>query len=367
MAKHLPGKISKLISDFLTIVDLTELIQHEMEKRMVARHGLIKLDAILKLTPRHKNELKGLLPNGAVAVKKLEAILAQLRKDYDGSGLATGRDAMSAHALNLDLQRIVDTWSFMNMTTFGVLASDLSDLDQEFSLLDQNYPKARSFRLEKEWQDDWATDALLGPPTRPRMAIIYGGLATAGIVSAIPGGTLVQDATIRVSGLMTFIHQLDRLIAPLPLNCEARRILSEIYLIDFCAMWEALFTSGVKNEHGIPVPSMLEQWRADAWNGITELETLEQNPHPEFQIWRKEIRDRIAAHLDPDIDIWMIDMSRWPMKFEDLRNEAYRVINAIVSAARDEIRARVFFMPPTSMGDDVIGLAAQEGRHWDES
>lgn len=44
MAKHLPGKVARLISDFLTIGELTKLIEHEMEKRIVARHGLVKLE-----------------------------------------------------------------------------------------------------------------------------------------------------------------------------------------------------------------------------------------------------------------------------------------------------------------------------------
>ncbi|GEM_PF-3445696 len=368
MTKHLPGKTSRLIGDFLTIVELTEFIDHEMEKRIVARHGLIKIDAILKIAPRFKNELKRQIPNGPVVVRRLDELLSRLRKDYEGSGLEIGRDAMSAHALHLDLRRIVDTWSFMNKTVFRVLADDLREIDAELSQLDTNYPKAVTPLLDDAWKVAWASESLLGPPSRPRMAIIYGGLATAGISTAVPGGAPAQDATIRVGGLMTFINQIDRLVAAVGMiNGTVTRLLAELLLIDYCALWEALFTSGVANEHGTPQPSLLEHWRTNRWGGVSELEALEQAPHPDLQQWREQVRNRVAAHMDPDIDIWQADLANWPMTYADLQSEAYRVLNAVHVASRNEIRARAFFMPPISVGDDVIGLAAQEGRHWDET
>lgn len=368
MAKHLLGKTSRLIGDFLTIVELTDFIDHEMEKRIVARHGLVKIDAILKIVPRLKNEIKHQLPNGSVAVEQLELLLSRLRNDYEASGLEVGRDAMSAHALHLDLRRIVDTWSFMNKTVFGVLASDLREIDAELSQLDTNYPRAATPLLDQSWKAAWLSEGLLGSPSHPRMAIIYGGLGTAGIVSAVPGGAPDQDATIRVGGLMTFIHQIDRLIFPVGTgNGTVTRILSELMLIDYCALWEALFTSGVANQHGPPEASLLEHWRTNGWGGVTELEALEQSPHPDLQKWRTQVRNRVAAHVDPDMDIWDADMANWPMSYLELQSESYRVLNAIHAASRKEIRARVFFMPPSFMSDDVIGLTAQKGKHWDET
>ena len=368
MAKHLSGKTSRLISDFLTIVELTDFIEHEMEKRIVARHGLVKIDAILKIAPRLKNEVKSRIPNGTVAVRQLESLLSRLRNDYEGSGLEIGRDAMSAHALHLDLQRIVDTWSFMNKTVFAVLADDLREIDRELAQLDPNYPQAVTPLLDKSWKAAWSSENLLGSPSRPRMAIIYGGLATAGISTAVPGGAPAQDATIRVGGLMTFINQIDRLVTPVGTgNGTVNRLFAEMLLIDFCALWEALFTSGVANEHGTQEPSLLEHWRTNGWGGVTELEALEQSPHPDLHQWREKVRNRVAAHMDPDIDIWQADLANWPMTYAMLQSEAYRVLNAIHAASRNEIRARAFFIPPISMSDDVIGLAAQEGRHWDET
>ena len=363
MAKHLSGKASRLISDFLTVDALTTLIPHEMEKRIVARHGLIKLDAILNIAPRFKNELRSKL--GAAAVVPLEKLIARLRRDYEGSNLEVGRDAMSAHALHLDLQRVVDTWTILNETIFSILAEDLRNIDLEISRLDANYSKALVWALDAELPTMWSDEELLGNPSHVRFAVLYGSIATAGIAAPMAGGVRVQDATIRVGGLMTFIHQLDRLLRPLEPGSDAERLIAEMIVIDFLALWEALFTSSVRNEHGDVDPSLLDQWRAEGWAGISELETLEKTAHPNLNLLRTQVRNRTAAHLDPDIEIWLGDVQHWPMSVHELIREAYRVMNAIWAAAKQEIRAKVFFIPPRRLGgDEVIGLSAQEGRHW---
>jgi hypothetical protein len=140
----------------------------------------------------------------------------------------------------------------------------------------------------------------------------------------------------------------------------------KIMLVDYCSLWDALFRTGLRNDHGDAEPSLLEQWRADGWEGVEQLATLFRNSHPDLQIWRDNVRNKVAAHVDPDINIWEADLQHWPMTRTQLVDEVYRVLNAINSAARDEIRARVFFMPPQHL-QGTSGLAAQEGRHWDES
>jgi hypothetical protein len=365
MAIHLPGKTARLISDFLTIDALAALIPHEMEKRIVARHGLIKLDALLSIAPRYKNELRARL--GATAVAPLNEQIARLRNDYVDSSLNIGRDAMSAHSLHLDLRRVVDTWTVLNQTVFSVIASDLREINTEIIRLDANYPQAQVGSLDAALPVAWSEDELLGDPRHVRFAVIYGSLATAGIIAPVAGGAPVQDATIRVGGLMTFINQLDRLRRPLIVGSNAERLIVEMIVIDFLALWEALFSSTLRNEHGNPDRSLLDQWRSDGWLGVTRLEALEQAPHPDLQLWRTQVRDRTAAHIDPDIDIWLGDIANWPMTADALVTEAYRVMNAVHRAASMEIRAKPFFMPPCRVGgDEVIGLGGQAGRRWHE-
>lgn len=219
MAKHLPGKVARLLSDFFTIGELIRLIEHEMEKRIVARHALVKLDALLNLGGRLKNEFRGAFPaNRRKEVENLEGLLARLRTDLSDSHLEVGRDALIAHSLQLDLQRLVCTWMFMGETTFGVLASDLRKIDAEFRRLSSAhprvvpYPGAAALIVEPEWQAIWRDEDCLGDPSRPRLANIYPGLATAGVVSPIPSGNAAQDATIRASGLATFLRQVRQML-----------------------------------------------------------------------------------------------------------------------------------------------------------
>lgn len=363
MAKHLSGKTSRLISDFLTIGALTTLIPHEMEKRIVARHGLIKIDALLRIAPQYKNELRARL--GRPAVLPLERMISRLRKDYEGSNLKVGRDAMSAHTLHLDLQRIVDTWTFLSKTVFDILADDLREIDLELSRIDANYSSARIWALDADLPKLWSDDSLLGNPSHIRFAVIYGSFATAGIVAPMAGGARVQDATIRVGGLVTFIHQIDRLRVPFTMGSDCERLFMEMIVIDFFALWDSLFNSSLRNEYGDQDPSLLDQWRADGWAGVSQLEALQQTPHPDLDLWRTQVRNLTAAHVDPDADIWLADVRHWPMTVRTTISEAYRVINAVVSAARADIRGGPLFIKPQRMGgDEVIGLSAQDGLHW---
>ena len=102
---------------------------------------------------------------------------------------------MAAHALKLDLSRIcADVAVSMGATTFGVLLSDLDEIDAELAQVARKHVPAGSAQVEVAWQAQWRN--LLGLPDRPRCATIYPGLATAGIVSPVPGGHHVQD-TVR--------------------------------------------------------------------------------------------------------------------------------------------------------------------------
>jgi hypothetical protein len=366
MALHLPGKISRLISDFLTIERLADLIEHELEKRVVARHGLVKLDSLLELLARLKNEMRQALPaNQRGRVADLERMIARLRKDYTGSDMEAGRDAMAAHALQLSLERIVTTWRSMGAATFGVLASDLREIDAELSRVCPAYPAASEWPLEPSWPDLWKAEGVLGDPTRPRLANVYPGLATAGVVAPVPGGHPAQDATIRAAGVATFLRQV-RLVSDVsPPGGNMERLFAEMMVNDFFSLWELLFTSGVRNEHGQPDLSILEHWKADAWAGANCLAALSGRAHPDLELWRTEVRNKHTAHTDASVEIWRGDLSHWPMSFADVINEARRVIEALRECARLDIRSKIFFVPPTYLGgQEVIGLAAQEGRYW---
>jgi hypothetical protein len=372
MAKHLPGKVARTIGDFLTLGDLTRLIEHEMEKRIVARHGLVKLDALLNLIARLKNEIRDALPPGQKKdVDQLEALIRRLRNDLANSDMETGRDAMAAHALRLDLTRIVDTWKCMGATTFGVLEDDLKEIDAELVRLsvanpkELQYPGASASIVDPAWQEFWRRETNLGDPSRPRLANIYPGLATAGVVSPLPGGHPAQDATIRTTGLAIFLRQIRIMLQAVNRGCEVERLFAEMMVNDYCALWELLFVSSVPNEHGQVDLCVLDHWRAEGFKGANCLATLMNNPHPDLDRWRQDVRNTSTAHIDADVDIWVADLKNWPMTIDELINEALRVIEELRKCAALDVRSKFFFVPPVYVGgQEVVGLAAQEGRYW---
>jgi hypothetical protein len=372
VGKHLPGKVARLISDFLTIGELIKLIEHEMEKRIVARHGLVKLDALLNLMARLKNEIRDALPPGQRRdVDLLEGFIRRLRQDLENSDMATGRDAMAAHALRLDLTRIVDTWKCMGETTFGVLESDLKEIDAELHRLSTAYPMvmaypgASAFWVEPKWQAFWRHESNLGDPDRPRLANVYPGLATAGIAAPVPGGHPAQDAIIRTSGLATFLRQVRILLQAVSGGGDVERLFAEILVNDYCALWELLFDSGVRNEHGGADLSVLEHWSNEGFKGASCLAALKNQPHPNLDQWRQDVRNKSTAHVDADMDIWVADLKHWPMSIDELINEALRVIEEVRKCATLDIRSRYFFIPPSYLGGrEVRGLAAQGGKRW---
>lgn len=376
MALHLPGKVARLISDFLTIGDLAELIEHQMEKRIIARHGLVKLDALLSLAARLKNEIRASLPSDRRReIAELERLIARLRKDIEARELSTGRDAMAAHALHLELLRIVETWKFMGASTYGVLASDLKDIDAELLRLAGEfpsvvtYPGASTFSIDPDWLTIWRMGHVLGDPDRPRYASIYPGLGTAGVVAPLPGGSAAQDATIRMSGLATFLRQTSLMLqTAIPRGGDIERLFAEMLLNDYCALWELLFVSNVANEHGRADSCVLEHWISEDWSGAPELANLKNSPHPDLRRWTEEVRNKVTAHVDPEVPIWAADLARWPMTIDDLIAEIRRVVTAIFQSGLSEIRSRIILIPPQPIkGDNIIGLSNQLGRHWEDN
>jgi hypothetical protein len=373
MAKHLPGKVARLISDFLTIGELAKLIEHEMEKRIVARHGLVKLDALLNLLARLKNDIRSALPSTKKNdVGSLEGFIERLRNDLINSDMETGRDAMAAHALRLDLMRIVDTWKSMGEITFGVLENDLKEIDNELKSLSVTYPTALTYPgaavsfVDPTWKEFWREESNLGDPDHPRVAIVYPGIATAGIAGAVPGGHPAQDVTIRAVGLATFLRQVRILLQAVSKGSEVERLFAEIMVNDYCALWELLFVSGVQNEHGQTDLCVLEHWVSEGFAGATCLAKLKQNPHPDLDKWRQEVRNKCTAHVDADVDIRVANLNHWPMKIDELIEEAFRIIKAFRKCADLDIRSKAIFIPPTAI-KGVAGLTSQEERYWKDA
>ncbi len=366
MAKHLAQKVARLIGDFRTIDVLVQLIEHEMEKRIVARHALVKLDALLLLLPQLKNEIRLAHFGGRKkSVEELTRRIERLRHDYEGSVMQATRDALAAHSLRLDLAHVVESWTFLGKSAFGVLLSDLNEIDAELAALEPTYVSVPGEMLDPRLPSKWRHPQRLGDPAQPRFAVIYPGLATAGIVSPIPTKSVIQENFIRAAGLATFLRQVRIMADDVAPGTTLDRLLAEVMLNDYLALWELLFTSNVQNEHGLTDLCVLDHWKNEKWKGEHGLKLLKAAPHPDLDRWR-ELRNKLTAHLDPDVDIAGGDVASWPMTVDVLIAEAGRVVETLGLSAAHDIRAKFIFTPPTPLRG-VIGLTGQDGRRWDDS
>jgi hypothetical protein len=368
MAKQLAEKVSRLIDDFRTIDEVVKLIEHEMEKRIVARHALIKIDALLALLPQLKNSVKNMSYGGdKKPVLKLDTMIKRLEQDYAKSEMKVGRDALAAHSLQLDLERIAATWKFLGQSIFAILRSDLDEIDAELARLSLLYSPSAPPTLDSSLALKWRSENRLGDPARPRFAVIYPGIATAGIVAPIFTKAKTQENLIRAIGLVTFLCQVRILIDDVTLGSTLERLFAEIMLNDCLALWELLFTSSVRNDYNATDLSVLDHWVQEKWGGANCLSQLKSGVHPDIGIWRRDLRNKYTAHVDADADIFLGDVKSWPVSVDDLIVEAGRVVEAFWTCAQHDIRSKTIFCRVTPFSSDVVGLSGQEGKHWNDS
>ena len=142
MATDLRIKLARLIGDFNAVLTLVSFIEHELEKRIIARHGLIKVESLLSIASMYKNDIKRALPPDQKGkIVKLESMLATLRNDVDG-GIREIRNNMAGHLLQMQLSSVPDNWLFMGHSTFSILSQDIEGIESEFRLLDPLYTGA---------------------------------------------------------------------------------------------------------------------------------------------------------------------------------------------------------------------------------
>lgn len=364
MAQHLAEKISRLIVDLRTLFALVDLIEHDLEKRIIGRHVFVKIDALLHLLPRLKNQFRA---NGA-HVENLEGISVQLRKDYENSGMKLLRDALSGHSLKLDLAQLNDAWCFMCKSTFGVLSLDINDIEAELvRVAGVSHVLAGCAQVNSNWQAEWRRSDMLGDPSTPRLAVIYPGIGTANIVTLIPTNHPTQDPMVRVAGLCTFLRQVRIMLEVTDPASVAERLFTEIMVIDYFALWEVLFRSDIRNDYGDIDRCLLDHWRSgpDPMAGATCLAQLQRNPHPNFEDWRQKVRNRVAAHADAGISIHDMDIAYWPMSCGDVINECLRVVQALVQCAGMDICTAAVMKRPHSI-NGIVGLDGQDGLGWEK-
>ncbi len=368
MALHLKEKVSRTIGDMRTIAVLVDLIDHELEKRIVARHLPVKIDGFISLLSRLKNDLRrNEYKDRPGKLKALIELTGRLRMDYDGGPLEAARDAMAGHSLQMDLSDAADAWTFLGKSTFAILMSDVDEIEAELKALIPAYVATAPDVLDPAVKVKWANEDHLGDPNAIRLISTTTGIATAGAVSAMPTMSKSQECLFRANSLMTSLFQIRKLIDPVQPFSVIDRVLAEILINDYLALWEMLFTSGVTNKYGRIDKCLLDYWTEEAWGGASALKALGATPIPDMDLWREQLRNKFTAHIDADVDSTFGDLENWPVSVDTLVRQVQTLIIEFRKCALLDVRSRYIVLPPLPFGPTVVGISNQEGKRWDES
>lgn len=339
MSVDLSQKVAHLCRDFRAVLAFVEFIPYELEKRIVARLGLVKIEALASIAGAFKNELKRSVgATKAAEVAHLETLLTQLRKDVD-DGIRDNRNAQIGHSLKLSLTEIPEQWLFMGHSTFGILKSDIDDIEAAIKAIDPSYTAAAVPPLPGQAVlADWAANPELGPPGGIRFAQVYAGPWTPDIMAMMPGGSLLQDATIRVMGLRLMIRQAGLLLMPFLTRGQQdgiwSRLLMELALIDFVSLEEAVFAGNAQGG----TPSLVDEWTAASHAGVNILMNGRTGLPFERLGWKDSIRNKVCAHMDLNVASSLLDMSNWPMNLGQFDRAVSDLCGFIGQAALNDIR-----------------------------
>lgn len=364
MQTDIPAKVARLVGDFWAVSELANYIEHELEKRIVARLGLFKIDALSNLLPVYKNELRSRY-RGHRKIEELQSLVDQLRVDHD-TGIRATRHSLAGHSLHLCPEQIGEGWLFLKKSSYGILSEDLCEIDRVLLSIDStDYPGASAAPpIPGNLRNHWSQPKLLGDPDQVRHVQVYAGIWSPGVSSIVPGNTTVQDVTLRVAGLMTYLLQVEKLTVPVPFHFRPavyRRLLYELLVSDLVALEETVYHGPPSNRYGPTTTSMLDEWTQGFQNhqGINELHGFRGQIPVEFSTWKQDLRNKIIAHVDGGISIESMEMHNWPIDFRDFVDfvESFRI--AILDAARHNIATRALFIPPTPL-ENVLGLARND-------
>jgi hypothetical protein len=335
-------KVAHLVRDFRAVHRLVESIDYELEKRIVARLGLIKIEALQSIIGAYKNEIKTAPSARAALVQDLEERIRMLTRDVE-TGIREARNATVGHCLYQAFERIPDHWLFMGRSSFSILEHDLQEIEILLSALDSSYqPIAQVPVLDSSIIQSWSEPTALGAKGAIRGAFIYAGPWTPDVIAILPGNTAFQDASIRVLGLRLMLRQVGILWTPLwlaggPVDLW-ERLLLELTLIDFYSLEEAVFDGNLRGG----TPSLVDEWASanPPHAGVVALRSSRATLSPDRLRWKSDIRDKVCAHMDLDVSASLLDVSTWPIHLPDFHAEVERLCRIVGNASRLDVRTR---------------------------
>jgi len=364
MAIDLAKKVAHLARDFRETLQLVEFIPYELEKRIVARLGLVKIEALHGILGAYKNELRRAASGTRnYEIAELERLITKMKTDVD-TGIRNARNVQVGHSLALGFGEIPEHWLFMGHSTFSILSQDIGEIETIIQTLDATYSAAPAPPVpHASLLPAWRHPNLLGPPAALRFAQVYAGPWTPDVASILPGGHPMQDASLRVLGLCIMMRQLGMVLVPViaaeGYGSVRARLLHELTMIDFFALEEAVYEGNPRGN----TTSLVTEWTAQNHPGVPLLLAGRATLNPDRTKWRDQIRNKVCAHMDSDVPAGMLEMPNWPLIPQDFHAAVERLCQIVVQAARTDIRT-AFMTTPVSPIMNALGLARVNAPNW---
>jgi hypothetical protein len=218
--------------------------------------------------------------------------------------------------------------------------------------------------LDGNLAEFWRAPDRLGPPAGVRGAVIYAGPWTPDVVGLMPGGTVLQDASLRVLGLRLMLRQIGILMLPFWLEGGPvgmwERLMLELSIINFFALEEAVYDGNSRGN----TPSLIAEWAVPPpHKGVATLQASRSSLSPHCEKWRADIRNKVCAHMDMDVPASMLDAANWPMANADFHAEVERLCKIIGNAARLDVRTQYLIGPAISCGN-MLQTAGPSAPRW---
>lgn len=121
---------------------------------------------------------------------------------------------------------------------------------------------------------------------------------------------------------------------------------------DLFSLEEAIFTGNAQSA----TPALVRVWAQSSpvHKGAALLASLRAQIPTTVNGWRNSVRNKITAHMDPDIPAADLETSRWPMQVHNLNTEVNRLCNILGAAARQDPRTLFFINPALTVSRKSI-------------
>ncbi|MFM9264926.1 hypothetical protein [Tychonema sp. BBK16] len=290
--KELAEKVLYCVQMMRLIRWLTDFINDDYEKRVLARHILVYVDAFLKLAPVLKNQIKA----SGVKVNTVHEPLNCLRKDY--AFYATIRNKLSAHRQDLPLVDRIEAWKEIDHVTVNTFINDASQIYNLLNSLNFIVPafiesndvgnSDLKFKLENLAKQEGSSGV--------ELAMDNLAFSRPNTVQKICTSEIEKRGSQVVSILDT-IKVLRRLYPTLTLGKDTERLGKAMLIIDTINLIDNLYTK-IYTDAKYKVNSFLEISQQHGHRSYQILKDAYEQRDINAEDGLRKVRNKIAAHVD---------------------------------------------------------------------